>query len=102
MEQWNDFKYGPLRIEDVQARQIRCDQNNIHTLNRVEFIVLIRLMTCYGRAVSRDILLAGLTSDCALRVAVCRLRKFLKSNFRNVVSIERRSRFGYSLSLLSR
>lgn len=101
MEQWNCFKYGPLRIEDVQLCQIRCDQNTIYTLSRAEFFVLLRLMTCYGRAVSRELLLCGLSSEHHLRVAICRLRQFLESHFGNSLSIDGRRSFGYKLSLRS-
>ena len=101
MEQWIGFEYGPLRIEDVEGNTVRCMDINLYILNKTEFTVLLRLMTCYGRAVSRELLLCGLSSEHHLRVAICRLRQFLESHFGNSLSIDGRRSFGYKLSLRS-
>lgn len=99
MEQWNGFKYGPLRVEDGEECTVRCVDNNVYRLGKAEFALLLRLMTCYGKPVSGDVLAQGLSGEGVLRVVTCRLRKFLRDNLGKSIRIDTRHGFGYKLSI---
>lgn len=98
MESWDGLKYGPLGIASVSERRVQCE-DAVYQLRTAEFITLLRLMACQGSAVSRFVLVRGLANEYTLRLTICRLRKFLKEHFGDLVEIERRSSFGYKLSL---
>lgn len=98
MEEWNGFEYGPLRVENAEVRQIRCGEKHFCILPKSQFIILLRLMSCYGQAVSQTLLQAGIASAGCLRTMVCRLRKFLKQYFGNAVRVIKLSSYGYKLA----
>ena len=98
MKQWDDFKYGPLQVFSTEGRLVKFD-NAIVGLGQASFKVILRLMSCHGGAVSRAFLANGLASDYSLRLAICRLRKFLKLHFGNTVTIKTVRQYGYRLSL---
>lgn len=97
MENWDDFKYGPLRVFSTEGRMV--DFGKIVSLGQAEFTVMLRLMTCRGGLVSRALLMRGLISEYMLRVSICRLRKFLKKRFGDTVTIKTVRQYGYRLSL---
>ncbi len=98
MEQWDDFRYGPLQVFSSEGRLMKFD-SAIVNLGRASFTVMLRLMACQGGAVSQSVLASGLASDYTLRLTICRLRKFLKIHFGDMITIKTVRQYGYRLSL---
>jgi DNA-binding response OmpR family regulator len=98
MQHWDDFTYGPLQVFSTAGRLLKFD-NTIVGLGRSSFTVMLRLMACQGGVVSQASLIRGLSSGCTLRLAICRLRRFLKQYFGTMVTIKTVRQYGYRLSI---
>ncbi len=99
MEQWDDFKYGPLQVFSTEGRLMKFNSTVVN-LGKASFTAMLRLMVCHGGVVSQALLVQGLASDSTLRLAICRLRKFLKQYFGDMLTIKTVRQYGYRLSLV--
>lgn len=98
MRDWDGFKFGPLHIYWTECRLLAVDGSEV-SLGQREFNILLRLMSCHGGVVSSTMLARNLLDHPTLRMSICRLRKFLKRHFGNLVTIVTCQHYGYKLSL---